>query len=222
MTPEATQAVRALTQAVEALRDSLASQIPWPAWVQAGATVILVIVTWVYVRHTGRMAKQATESADTAKETLLSGQRPMLSLSHNSAKNYEAGSLVRFDVHVSNRGTGPAIHPDLFAEVTGAGETAKGEVFNKPPSNIMEPSIWPVKYQFQAPSELANERAVQRVLIVCHYEDLPSTAEKPRVYHSVLDEGGARDRLLYLRPGEDLPPDCLRLCKACQPAQTAD
>lgn len=69
MTPEAADAIRRLTQAVEALSHSIASQVPWPAWVQAVATVVLVTVTVIYVRHTGRMAKESTTAAKSATES---------------------------------------------------------------------------------------------------------------------------------------------------------
>ena len=70
MTPDTTtEAIRALTQAVEGLRDSIAPQIPWPAWVQAGATAVLVGVTLIYVGHTRRMAKESTTAAKSATES---------------------------------------------------------------------------------------------------------------------------------------------------------
>ena len=194
------------------------------AWVQAIATCILIAVTIVYVlltwriaRRTSQAAEAARDSAQAAKEALLAGNRPMLALEPSGGVQVSAGSPdSRFDVVVNNIGTGAALYPELFVEVTGTEGSEKGDVFNRPRQSILEPNRPDAKYQFDAPHRLSREDALQRLLIVCHYQDLFGSETQPRVYHSVYEKRPhGKNEFRYFRPEMPIPEDYLRLCEIC-------
>jgi hypothetical protein len=100
--------VAALARAVEALARSVRdSATTSAAWVQAGAAVVLVLVTLAYVRHTGRMAKDAAKASESARDSadqakqLVELERQKLAEAHEretreaeDAKRILAGALA--------------------------------------------------------------------------------------------------------------------------------
>ncbi len=235
MTPEATEAIRALTQAVEGLRESVATQIPWPTWVLVAITAVYVWLTRTIARETKQAAQAAQESAMAARDSALAfqemvalerqrqleGNRPEITL-HHYFPEMEGGALptdhpAPSQINLRNDGRGSAIGSTLFLRFqTAAGDEA---VRVPTPNRVIAPRDQPyVNPEISVKLHLAWTEAI----VVCHYEEEPILGAKPRVFHSVcitMRASGDRRRG-YFPPSLPLQDDptygqFFSLCESC-------
>jgi len=84
------------------------SFVEWIAAVQAGTTVILVLVTLHYAWSTHRMVEEA-------RRQRVAAFRPVLIANINNEKWTLADPKIKFDLIVTNAGAGPALDIKLKA-----------------------------------------------------------------------------------------------------------
>lgn len=235
------QAVDTLTKAIEGLTQAVVAsgadrRAFWVNVALAGITLIYVALTVWIARRTGEAARAARESADAAtglvnltRDQVLASQRPML---HLLVSLPGSGGSPDWTVRVKNIGPGAALCPELSGEFHGKSGRAAALIENVPLETIIEPGM-DVSYEFR-PSIGIPSASFERLVAICHYEDLFSIPEHPRVYHSVADlsihgrnvlqffqrgrvprEYLGRSVLRYFAP-EQLPEEYRHACIACE------
>lgn len=90
------------------------------SWVTAGATLLLVLVTLIYVLLTSRLAKQASETArasqraaDAAQQSVLVAAMPLVTV------RFDGGSKDKYHLRVHNDGSTAALNLIVTGEWQG-------------------------------------------------------------------------------------------------------
>lgn len=207
------------------------------AWVQAVATVALILVTACYVYHTWRIAQRTGQAADAARESaeaardLLELERTRMAQAHRPelllTLPVTANRVDHVDwyVNLHNVGPGPAVKPTLRLHFEG---DQFAEDYDVPLSYTIDPGRGE-RATVQVSPEADRRYAI--AVALCHYNSL---GEESGVYHSLYIHchpphygplGPVTEPMqpaqAYCPPDRPLHQDphfrrYLHLCKACQ------
>lgn len=202
------------------------------AWIQAIATLALILVTAWYVYHTWRIAQRTAQAADAARESAqaakemvgLERQRMILSQKPEIAVSVMVYDDPLVEFRAKNFGSGCAVKCSGFLRAESHSDASDHEVKLH---HTLEPGQ-DQRVRINLP--LGNSRDHKRIIVLCHYEDRYSNPVDPRVYHSLhinpeLPHDAGRDapqvHFTPELPMEDNPEfrEYLSLCKACQETQ---
>jgi len=160
------------------------------AWVQAIATVALILVTAWYVYHTWRIAQRTAQAADGARESAqaakemvgIERQRMILSQKPDVAVSIRgAGDQARCaSSRAKNYGPGYALRCKGYMRVEFG--DAHEECEAPLPAQIEPDLPAEVDVRYRVGGRLGE---LDKVVALCHYEDAHGTPDHPRVYHSL-------------------------------------
>jgi hypothetical protein len=183
----------------------------------AVSLIAVGIAIWA-VRHSGRSARAAERSAESAetmvgfkREGLLAAERPKLVISAgNTEGHFHTTNIV-------NTGPGPAREATLFVYVEHPDERGPAKVVQLPyeiPGGAVEKPTVHISQKHYL--EAANR------IRLCHYTDRHSSPRSSRVYHSIyIEERDIPPQQRSFTPESPIEADpdfarYLRLCGACR------
>lgn len=208
------------------------------AWVQAIATLALILVTAWYVYHTWRIAQRTSEAADAARESaeaakemvrlersrLVQSRRPQVRVAIHQTDDYgEYDAEARCRVLLKNEGDQDALRLRVFLRTEGP---------TGPQDREAE-----VRYALEPDGGASADFGMLgpghnrlSMIAMSHYTDQYHNSPDPRVYHSLClialhPDGRVKDHVRSNftpeHPMEEDPDFCqyLSLCKACQERQ---
>ena len=203
------------------------------AWVQAIATVALIMVTGWYVYHTWRIAQRTGDAADAATESsaaaqrsaaaseqmvkielerLWDGDRPELQVALHQVRLQSTTREANWEIHVTHTGRGPAESVELTGMVW-----LEGRWRDCPANKAVSANLPPGGkdcVDFLLPPLPAADQP-HHALFICHYTDIHSRRGAERVFHSVYDNRADSDYRSF-RPGQELPQEYRQACKVCR------